>query len=68
MIYWRINKSVANEWKQRYEITLCVCVVFFYFIWKINAYYIDMFQVMHLWLTQMEGQNRLKQRKQTPTN
>lgn len=43
---------------------LYVCVVFF--IWKINAYYIDMFQVMHLWLTQMEGQNRLKQRKQTP--
>lgn len=48
---------------------LYVCVVFFFFlIWKINAYYIDMFQVMHLWLTQMEGRNRLKQRKQTPTN
>lgn len=45
---------------------LYVCVWFFFFIWKINAYYIDMFQVMHLWLTQMEGQNRLKQRKQTP--
>lgn len=44
---------------------VCVCVCVF-FIWKINAYYIDMFQVMHLWLTQMEGQNRLKQRKQTP--